>query len=213
MKALKIQRRKAIEMKVMKVHLWAFGLLVFLPIITNAHTSIALVENYVTQSWFNSTDYESQKEADNDALEGCRVTARQRGIGNLAKQCKVVTRATGPGHGALACSENGCSWSIGHGTLEEAVTVAREKCSKTYANCQDTLNWKDFKGFASKSALLQKSQVPGDCRPRSNQLQCTSSCTNGSCVVTYQNGCQIRVQVQPQFNPLNNTWDYPAPSC
>jgi len=200
-------------MKVIKVCHWAFGLLVSLPMVTNAHTSIALIENHVTQSWFNSTDYESQGEADNDALEGCRVTARQRGIGNLAKQCKVVTRANRPGNGALACSENGCSWSTGHETQEEAVAAARENCSKTYVNCQDTLSWKDFKGFVAKSAAIQGAPIGADCRPKSNQLQCTSSCKNGSCVVTYQNGCQIRVQVQPQFNPLKNSWDYPPPSC
>ena len=52
-----------------------------------------------------------------------------------------------------------------------------------------------------------------DCRPKTASLSCRSSCTNGNCVVTYTNGCSMRAQVSPKFNPLNSQWEYPSPSC
>lgn len=179
-----------------------------------AHTSLALIENQSTKSWFVSAGYDSQQEAGQDAAEGCRVTARQRGIANLAKTCKVVARALGPGYGAMACAEGGCSWSMGHDTAQAAIDAAYELCLKNYAKCQDAdiPTWSDAKGFAVKPST-RKPQAAADCRPRTNHLQCTSSCKNGSCMVTYENGCKVPVQVQPQFNPMTNAWDYPAPSC
>ena len=52
-----------------------------------------------------------------------------------------------------------------------------------------------------------------DCRPKTASLTCQSSCTNGNCVVAYTNGCRMRVQVNPKFNPFNSQWEYPSPSC
>jgi len=53
----------------------------------------------------------------------------------------------------------------------------------------------------------------GNCRPRTNQLSCSSQCYNGDCVVTYENGCKVRVQVSPKFDPFTSQWTYPSPSC
>jgi hypothetical protein len=53
----------------------------------------------------------------------------------------------------------------------------------------------------------------GDCRPKTNQLRCSSQCYNGDCEVTYENGCKVRVQVNPKFDPFTNQWSYPSPSC
>ncbi|MHA4868872.1 hypothetical protein ACXZ1M_14340 [Duganella sp. PWIR1] len=180
----------------------------------SGHTSIALIEQQPAKSWFSSSNYASQKEADNDALEGCRVTARQRGIADLAKQCKTVARAIGPGFGAMVCAEGGCSWSMGHDSAQDAIDAAYQSCTKNYGNCQDKEIpfWEDRKGYLAKP-VAQKLQPPSDCRPRTSHLECTSKCTNGSCVVKYKNGCQLEVQVQQQFNPISNSWDYPAPSC
>jgi hypothetical protein len=51
------------------------------------------------------------------------------------------------------------------------------------------------------------------CRPQGPNVQCTSQCVNGNCVIQYENGCKVRVQVSPVFNGFNNQWEYPAPSC
>lgn len=53
----------------------------------------------------------------------------------------------------------------------------------------------------------------GNCRPSGPSIRCQSRCTNGNCIVTYENGCEIQVQVQPKFNPFNSQWEYPAPGC
>ncbi len=58
-----------------------------------------------------------------------------------------------------------------------------------------------------------KAKTGGNCRPTTQSVRCRSQCTNGDCVITYENGCQTRVQVNPKFNPFNNQWEYPAPSC
>ena len=52
-----------------------------------------------------------------------------------------------------------------------------------------------------------------DCRPHSATLTCQSSCTNGDCIVTYENGCKVRVQVNAKFNSMSGQWEYPSPGC
>lgn len=52
-----------------------------------------------------------------------------------------------------------------------------------------------------------------NCIPTSQVRHCTSRCVNGSCTVTYSNGCKVKVPVAPKFNPFNSQWDYPSPSC
>ncbi|WP_336185726.1 hypothetical protein [Klebsiella grimontii] len=52
-----------------------------------------------------------------------------------------------------------------------------------------------------------------NCRPQASTLKCHSQCVNGNCIVTYENGCKMRVQVQPKFNGFSNSWEYPSPGC
>ncbi len=60
----------------------------------------------------------------------------------------------------------------------------------------------------STSATEQKS-----CRPNTQSIRCSSQCYNGNCVVSYENGCKIRVQVQAKYDPFTSQWEYPSPSC
>lgn len=177
-----------------------------------AYSSIATVEGHAPNAVYRSNNYESQKEADEVALEGCRVAVRKIGIGHLAKKCKVVTRGKGPGYGAMTCGDDGCSWATGYDSTQYAVDAAYENCSKQFTNCKDKniQFWEDFAGFpGNKSKKLSKTET--DCRPRTSALRCQSSCTNGDCIVSYSNGCRLRVQVSPQFN--GTQWIYPPPSC
>jgi len=198
----------------LKLHLIFVIALATLATEAGAYTSLALVSSHPNKSWSVSAGYLSQNDADNNALEGCRVTSRQSGLDELVTQCKIVGRAAGPGYGAIACGEGGCSWSMGHDLAQSAVNAAYESCIKNYGKCKDKdiSHWEDRKGFADMPTA-QMALGSGDCRPRTSQRECSSSCKNGSCVVTYQNGCQVRVQVQPQFNALTNLWDYPPPCC
>lgn len=177
-----------------------------------AFTAIATVSGQVDKAWYRASNFAKQKEADAAALEGCRVEARNNGIAQLAKQCKVVTRARGPGYGASVCGDEGCNWVVGYESGQAAVDAAYEGCSQSYAHCTDEniRFWEDFAGFAAPPPAKV---TGGDCRPRTNTLRCQSSCTNGDCVVSYENGCKMRVQVQPRYDGFQNRWVYPSPSC
>lgn len=51
------------------------------------------------------------------------------------------------------------------------------------------------------------------CRPTGSSIRCESNCVNGDCVISYENGCKLRVRVNAKFNSFNNQWEYPSPSC
>ena len=175
-------------------------------------TSIASIDGQAFKAWWRSSNYSSQKAADTAALEGCRSEARRNEIEHLAKKCKIVTRAKGPGYGAITCGDNGCHWVTGYASEQAAVDGAYAGCSEHYTNCQskDIKFWEDFAGFPAKKAQ----QISGgDCRPRRTTLHCKSSCMNGDCVVTYENGCKMRVKVPARYDGTQNQWVYPSPSC
>ncbi|WP_374580275.1 hypothetical protein [Pseudoduganella sp.] len=188
--------------------------LIALPPGASAYTAIATIDGYASQSWHRASNYATQKEADKEALRGCREDAQKSGIGKLARQCKIVTRAKMPGYGALVCGDNGCSWSTGYDSRQAAVDSAYAACAKSYTNCPENniQNWEDFAGFGKKAADVS-APAGADCRPRTSVVNCRSACTNGNCLIQYENGCKIRVQVQGRFNPFNNQWEYPAPQC
>jgi hypothetical protein len=177
-----------------------------------AHSSIAVVNGYFPATFSVTYNYKSQKEADHDSLEGCRTNARTAGLADRANKCSVLARGKGPGYGAATCGDNGCSWVASYSDRQEAIDAAYDACSKNYSNCkQDNIqNWADFVGFPSTEVATPASE---SCRPRTSNVTCQSQCVNGNCTVTYSNGCKMRVQLQPHFNPFNNQWEYPAPSC
>lgn len=176
-----------------------------------AFSAIAAVKGHFKGTWGYASNYDTQKEADKQALISCKEAANANGFQKIANQCKVLAQGKYPGYGAIVCGEEGCSWGIGYETSQEAINAAYGNCSKNYSNCQekDIQFYKDFAGFTP--APSQNSA--NDCRPRSNSLRCSSSCSNGDCIVTYENGCKMRVQVQPRFNGFTNTWEYPSPNC
>jgi hypothetical protein len=177
-----------------------------------AFTSIATIKGESFKAWYRVSNYDSQKEADAAALEGCRTEARSSGIGKSASKCKVITRAKGPGYGAVVCGDNGCAWGTGHESAQVAVDSAYSSCAESYKSCQseNIPYWEDFAGFARKPSAKVGD---GYCRPRSTHLRCQSTCTNGDCIVSYENGCKMRVQVSPRFDSFQNQWTYPSPQC
>jgi len=66
---------------------------------------------------------------------------------------------------------------------------------------------------ASSRPQRQRVSSDGSCRPRTQTIRCRSNCYNGDCVIEYENGCKVRVQVQPKFDSFQNQWTYPSPSC
>lgn len=150
-------------------------------------------------------------EAKKLALQSCNQHMKREG---LAGKCKVADTGKERGYLAVTFGDHGAGWGTGSSS-QEAVDNAYQGCvNKNIKNCQgnDIEYVLETVGLGSN---LRPAAAPtgGSCRPTTSHVTCTSQCTNGSCVVTYPNGCKMRVQVQPQFNSFNNQWTYPAPSC
>ncbi|MBM5572320.1 MULTISPECIES: hypothetical protein [Deefgea] len=177
-----------------------------------ARSAIATIEGEANNAFASSYNYATQKEADINSIKTCKEDAIKNGIGHLANKCKITLRGKVPGFGAVTCGDGGCAYNTGYATSQDAIDAAYTNCNKSYKNCKsrDISYWEDSTGFASKSAPIANNN---SCVPRSNQRSCRSSCSNGDCLVTYSNGCKIRVQVDQTFDPLTNQWSYNSPSC
>lgn len=180
--------------------------------VCQAYTAIAAIPDYGNSlSW--SYGASSQKIADKIALGRCKEEIIKAGYAKLAAKCKVMTRAKGPGYGAVVCGDKGCSWVTSYNDEQAAVDSAWKFCDKAgYGNCQKS----DIKTFYDDNwpgERVASNLTGGNCRPNTPTVRCQSNCANGDCIVTYENGCKMRVQIPAKFNPFNNQWEYPSPSC
>jgi alpha/beta superfamily hydrolase len=96
------------------------------------------------------------------------------------------------------------------GMFIKALDAAEKSLGKTIAAPTTKPEPKAQAPVASKPLPIAKN---GNCRPKTNQLRCSSQCYNGDCEVTYENGCKVRVQVNAKFDPFTSQWTYPSPSC
>lgn len=148
--------------------------------------------------------------------------ARKRAIASCGNaQCKVTLEVTKPGFYSLAESEsdkngNGNYYiAYEYDNSDEADRDAIQGCNNV-AGRKCKVLWSgaiagNYNRSAAPSPLTVASDI--DCRPTTPTVRCSSQCNNGNCVVTYENGCKINVQVQPRFDGLSNQWTYPAPGC
>lgn len=146
--------------------------------------------------------YSSLQAAEKDALKRCAEAARKNGVKG---KCKVEMSDEGPGYIAIAYGDDGAGYGYGPSS-QDAVEAAASGCTKSYKNCKtDSVEyWEDSVG--------RQASAPS-CVPNTAVRQCHSDCDNGSCVLTYKNGCKVQVQMQPEFNPLTTAWEYPPPQC
>lgn len=158
-----------------------------------------------------SIDREGIAETKKSALKGC---------GN--KACKVNLVVTDPGFFSLAGTqkqEDGSGvyhLAYGFDDSDAADKRAIERCQEQSARECHLVFYGVIPGRIDKPApkpALVRQPSENSCRPNTRTISCTSQCHNGDCTVTYENGCQIRVQVQPRFDGFQNQWVYPAPSC
>lgn len=180
---------------------------------------------------YNAESYEAAKAG---ALRGCEAKAANKG------NCKVIQDMVTANKAWFAIARNSGSslyLRASEGSEQDAKQRAMDACRKgpEGTSCQVT-EVRENQGltvappaFTKLKARIERDekqrQMPkkvavgpgpsgnGECRPQGNTLRCTSQCSNGDCVVTYENGCKTRVQVQPRFDSSNNRWVYPAPSC
>ena len=135
--------------------------------------------------------------------------------------CKVVDKKQTPGFFALAKSEPAANGdaifhlAYQYSDSDNADAQAKQSCeSRSGRSCS-----LEMSGAIPGIYSIEEPSRPvtrgadQSCRPRTPTIRCTSRCTNGDCVVTYENSCQIRVQVRPTYDGMPNQWVYPSPSC
>lgn len=168
----------------------------------SAAAAIATIPGMATDNNRIEWGYSTIQEAEKSALLGCQKNARAKGV---KEKCKIAISIKGPGFVAIAYGDDGTGYGSG-ATSQEAVDNAAAACTRKYKNCQteDIHYWED--------TALAKENSPS-CIPKTSYRQCKSTCQNGDCLITYTNGCRVRVQVSPQFNSFTNQWEYPAPNC
>ena len=157
----------------------------------------------------NSVAYQftNKKDAEKDALSLCKAAAKKNGV---VGKCKIIISSSLPGYIAIAYGDDGAGYATG-ATVQNAVDSAAATCTKIYKNC-DTNNVKYWYDEPKETDAAIPNNT-ASCIPDRRNVQCRSSCTNGDCIVTYQNNCKVHVQVNPVFNSLTNQWEYPAPPC
>lgn len=144
----------------------------------------------------------SKKQAESVALSEC---TKAKGI-----KCKVAGTSEKLGYVAVATSKTSVRAHVGD-TLDEAKLSALDECAgKSSKDDTCEIQWTGINGVVREQPRTAQT---GDCRPRTREIRCRSNCANGDCVVEYENGCKIRVQVSPRFDAFSNQWTYPSPSC
>lgn len=171
--------------------------------------------------------YDSDVAAKRDAIAACEKAVATVG------SCKVGEDWSGWGEWWYAFAKGNSMSGIAldktkTGAIERAISECMKvnaqgdtcKVSSVTQNPPLTDAPASFKRLKARIAAATQAvskpsspSVSNDCRPKSDYLRCTSQCINGSCVVTYENGCKMQVQVRPKFNPLNSQWEYPSPGC
>lgn len=156
-------------------------------------------------SWGISVRDASKRQAESAALKQCRKV-------KSAKKCKVIWSSDQLGYVAVAVSKTSLRATV-RDTLDVAKRSALDDCAKDTAT-DDTcmIEWTGINGVVQEPHRIAQTNT-SDCRPQTRELRCRSNCVNGNCVVEYENGCKIRVQVSPRFDSFSNQWTYPSPSC
>lgn len=163
----------------------------------------------VAYGWSNK----SISDAKRDAVANCKQP-----------DCKIVDLLTEPGFISLARSDEDKEGNVHFHTSyaydnpEDAYKTALGKCKeRSGQECKIVITTSIAGTLREESPANAKPVAPvvtnQNCRPKTSTIRCTSSCANGDCVVTYENGCKMRVQVSPRYDSFQNTWVYPSPSC
>lgn len=163
----------------------------------------------IAYGWSNK----SIADAKRDAVANCKQP-----------DCKIVDLLTEPGFISLARSDEDKEGNVhfhtsyAYGNFEEAHKTALGKCKEESGReCKIVIATSIAGTLRGESSANAKPVAPvatnQNCRPKTPTIRCTSSCANGDCLVTYENGCKMRVQVSPRYDSFQNTWVYPSPSC
>jgi hypothetical protein len=192
------------------------SLLVFtvLPLVSHAFSAVAVVDGHASESIYASWNYGTQKEADSNAIEGCRVSARNSGISDLAKNCGIRLRQKSAGAGAMVCGQGGCGYVAGYETEQGAVDAAHDECARRYKDCQKTgiTGWWDDAGY--RKQVAKNSRAVKTCNPPTGEaVRSSTVCDNGDCVRKFENGCQVKFQAPYCNDPITGNWEWKSDGC
>ena len=151
----------------------------------------------------------SKKAAEQTVMKTCSENAKKN---KHTTKCKFLGAGDGPKYIAFFHTKDGSGFGVSsNADRQQAIDDAYANCSKQ-GECPDAAAKVDLDEGEQKSRPAT-SATSDNCRPRTAQIRCRSNCVNGNSVVEYENGCKIRVQVSPRFDPFSNQWTYPSPSC
>ena len=149
-------------------------------------------------NWAIIANQDNKNKAIADALALCKK--------HYGDTCRSLGASDANGYIALAVSPSSIS-AYPANSASQAQTMALQSCQKnSNQGDQCEIAYETTNGHIP-------TQNAQNCRPTGQYIRCSSRCTNGFCTVTYENGCQLQVQVQPRFDMFTNQWTYPAPSC
>ena len=193
-----------------------FSLLALLnvPTLSHAFSAVALVPGHAPTTIYAGWNWPTQKEADKAALDGCRASAKQSAIPNLANKCQVDFRQKGAGGGAIVCGASECAYTGGYATRQAAADAAYENCAASFKDCQktDITAWWDEAGYPKKP--LRAAGQAKTCSPPAGQaVRSKTHCNNGDCIRTFENGCQVRFQAKYCHDPVSGKWEWKPDGC
>lgn len=172
--------------------------------------AIATAEAGDGMQYYWNTNQPSIKVAQQKVMKTCADNARKN---KHSGKCKFLGAANGPKYLAFFHTKDGSGFGVSSNSDRQlAIDEAYAQCSES-RECPDTAANVFFDEGEQQSRPAKAAAAGDSCRPRTRQIRCRSNCVNGNCVVEYENGCKIRVQVSPRFDPFTNQWTYPSPSC
>lgn len=138
------------------------------------------------------------------------------------KSCKIIWSVAEPGFFALMSAVKGDEYAdyivqSGGTNLDNVITAGKSSCEQQHpgATCKvvfyGSIGGKVKTASNSNAAAIPRSPQSQSCRPTTDVVRCSAKCINGNCTITYENGCKMKVNVQPSFN--GSTWVYPPPAC
>ena len=188
------------------IYLFILCFLINSPPVFSAH-AVAWVETSNGVMVYHNTNQKNKKTAGQNVKKYC---SKQAKVDKHIGKCKFLGSADGPAYLAIFFTKDGKNFGVeSHANRQEAINEAYANCSK-HGECLKTAASVRFdEGQPQKIAVASGK----NCRPRTRIISCRSKCINGDCIIEYENGCKIGVQVSPRFDSFSNQWTYSSPPC
>lgn len=148
------------------------------------------------------------KIAEQKALKACQAKAKEQ---HYLSKCQV-SGANGPAYVAFYHADNGGVGWASHPDRQAAINAAFAECQKR-GSCPDEAATVEFDEGQRPVKLVSVAPTKA-CRPPSGRvINSRTSCNNGDCVRTFENGCQIRFEAPYCYDSLTSQWQWKPDGC